>query len=474
VLFSQSIFSDMASRSNDSRDASVAVELNKEYSQEENTKKEDKLLLLKSALSIVSPDWETLDPNPDIQVLFQEFNERFFDGKLIFCTLEWTKNMELGQLEWAGKCEYQEQYWRAHISLSEQILKRRPRKDTVETLLHEMIHAYVFMTRQISGGHDSEFLFHMDRINKETGASITVHHGFLEEVDMVMSDIMQDNDVTVQQGFVEEVDMVMSDIMQDNEDNDVNEEISNETESILKHVETEKNNEILEENHISDQVIEELHKPCIACNAFNDNDAEEAKVENVSKEDLSRIRFLLFNGRSTTKHFHPDSTLEEVYKIAQTLMIPGTSPSLSSRYPSLSLDTVPRDQTLRELGLVSSATIMVVPGTEHQDQDTRDNSFPSPKAVIMVIFLACLLGFLGQHPAHQDYQKIDPPTDLTGSVLDLSHVLRSRVGGFARMMYAEKEWYYVFGYIILFLVVRSMWVGLPYGRLVWVGRYDHN
>ena len=212
-LFRQSIFSDMDFRNGDNGDASIAVELNKEYSQEKNTKKENKSLLLKSALSIVSSDWETLDPNPDIQALFLEFNDRFFYGKLIFCTLDWTKNMELGQLECAGTCEYLEQYSRAHITLSEQILKRRPRKNTVETLLHEMIHAYLFMTRGISDGHGSEFLFHMDRINKETGASITVQHGFVEEVDMVMSDITHAN-----------------------EDNDMNEESSDETGSNSKHV----------------------------------------------------------------------------------------------------------------------------------------------------------------------------------------------------------------------------------------------
>ena len=157
-------------------------------------------------------------------------------------------------------------------------------------------------------------------------------------------------------------------------------------------------------------------------------------------------------------------------------MLPGTSPSLSSRSPRLSLDTVPRDQTLRELGLVPSATIMVVPGTEHQDQDTWKNSVLSPRAVIMVTFLACLLGFLYQSPTHQDYQQINLPVakDLAGSVWDLSYFLGSRVGGFVGRMYNEDEWYYVFGYILIFCVIRSMCVGLPYGRLVWVGRYDHN
>jgi len=431
----------MAFRSDCAEDASIAVELSKEYhKEEENTKKENKLLLLKSTLSIVSSDWETLDPNPDIQALFLEFNERFFFGKLLFCTVDWTKHMEPGELGCAGKCEYLEQCSRAHITLSEQILKRRPRKDTVETLLHEMIHAYLFMTRGIFDGHGSEFVFHMDRINKETGASITVQHGFVEEVDMAMAEIRNSMEGT-----------------------NVKEKIS---ESTLKHVEIENNND--------GDVIEELHKPCITCNALDNNDAEEDKVKQVREVDVSRIRFLLFNGRSTTKHFHPDSALEEVYKIAQTLL-PGTSvPSLSVRTPSLSLDTVPRHQTLRELGLGQSVTIMVVPGTEPQDHDTSENSLFSSGSVILGIFLVCLLGFLYQSPSHQDYQTLPVAKDLAGSVVDLSYGVGSSVGGVFWRMYVESDWYDVFGCILVFCVLRSMYVGLPYGRLVWVGRYDHN
>merc|ERR1712192_19861 len=169
---------------------------------------------------------------------------------------------------------------------------------------------------------------------------------------------------------------------------------------ILKHVKVEnKNIEVSEKEKESDQVIEELHKPCIACNAFNYDDSEEVEEVECTREiKVSRIRFLLFNGRTITQHFTPDSTLEEVYKMAETL-IPGTfAPSLSSRIPSLSLDAVPKDNTLRELGLVPSATIMVVPGTEHQEQHALENRLLSPTAVILGIFLACLLGFLYGSP----------------------------------------------------------------------------
>ncbi|XP_045883880.1 DNA-dependent metalloprotease SPRTN isoform X2 [Meles meles] len=71
------------------------------------------------------------------------------------------------------------------IRLSEPLLKLRPRKDLVETLLHEMIHAYLFVTNNDKDreGHGPEFCKHMHRINRMTGANITVYHTFHDEVD---------------------------------------------------------------------------------------------------------------------------------------------------------------------------------------------------------------------------------------------------------------------------------------------------
>ncbi|XP_054832265.1 DNA-dependent metalloprotease SPRTN isoform X2 [Eublepharis macularius] len=71
------------------------------------------------------------------------------------------------------------------IRLSEPLLKLRPRKDLVETLLHEMIHALLFVTHN-NKDHDShgpEFCKHMHRINRLTGANITIYHEFHDEVD---------------------------------------------------------------------------------------------------------------------------------------------------------------------------------------------------------------------------------------------------------------------------------------------------
>jgi hypothetical protein len=54
----------------------------------------------------------------------------------------------------------------------------------VETLLHEMIHAFLFVTEnnRDRDGHGPEFHKHMYRINAATGASISVYHTFHDEV----------------------------------------------------------------------------------------------------------------------------------------------------------------------------------------------------------------------------------------------------------------------------------------------------
>ncbi|KAF4521217.1 hypothetical protein B566_EDAN005428 [Ephemera danica] len=76
--------------------------------------------------SIVAKHWEYIDPTPDIFALFQQFDQRFFDGRL---------QCVEGR---GGLCS---------IRLSLPLLKLRPRKDLVETLLiyhsfHEEVKLY--------------------------------------------------------------------------------------------------------------------------------------------------------------------------------------------------------------------------------------------------------------------------------------------------------------------------------------------
>nr|XP_060609799.1 DNA-dependent metalloprotease SPRTN [Anolis sagrei ordinatus] len=132
-------------------------------------------------LSLVDESWELLDPSPDVRGLFLQFNQSLFWGALEAVEVKWSPRMTLC----AGVCCYEGRGGMCSIRLSEPLLKLRPRKDLVETLLHEMIHALLFVTYN-DKDHDShgpEFCKHMDRINRLTGTNITVYHNFHNEVD---------------------------------------------------------------------------------------------------------------------------------------------------------------------------------------------------------------------------------------------------------------------------------------------------
>lgn len=130
--------------------------------------------------SVVDRSWETLDPNPDVHGLFLAFNRQYFWSALDAVTVKWSNRMTVC----AGLCRYQG--GACSISLSEPLLKLRPRKDLVETLLHEMIHAYLFLTRNQEhrdrDGHGPEFCKHMYRINVRAGTEISIYHSFHDEV----------------------------------------------------------------------------------------------------------------------------------------------------------------------------------------------------------------------------------------------------------------------------------------------------
>lgn len=116
---------------------------------------------------------------PDIYDLLQLYDHCFFESLLGGIELKWSKRMTLC----AGICCYKDGL--VSIRLSEPLLKLRPVKDLKETLLHEMIHAYLMVTGKESGrdGHGASFLEMMCEINDQTGLEISVYHGFHDEVD---------------------------------------------------------------------------------------------------------------------------------------------------------------------------------------------------------------------------------------------------------------------------------------------------
>lgn len=129
--------------------------------------------------------------NPDVHKLFQHYNHVYFDNVLSSVLVNWSKRMTLC----AGLCRFQvkrtttnnkvEQQVECKISLSEKLLQFRPPVDTVNTLLHEMIHAYLFLTNNDTDrdGHGPEFQKWMDLINESEGTNITIYHSFHDEVE---------------------------------------------------------------------------------------------------------------------------------------------------------------------------------------------------------------------------------------------------------------------------------------------------
>lgn len=143
-----------------------------------------------SSSSLSDPNWELIDPCPDVHSMFIEFDRKYFWSRLGSCRLEWSKRMTIC----AGIFYLKEG---GVIRLSEPLLKFRPRRDLVDTLLHEMIHAYLYLTRNYKdrGAHGPEFLSHAERINREAKTHITVYHSFHDEVNHARQHVWRCNGV---------------------------------------------------------------------------------------------------------------------------------------------------------------------------------------------------------------------------------------------------------------------------------------
>lgn len=132
-------------------------------------------------MNLCDPTLEIADPHPDIRALFMEFDRTFFGARLSAVEVRWSPRMTLC----AGLCLYEHRGRYCSVRLSEPLLKLRPRSDTINTLLHEMIHAYLFITERNTdrSGHGPNFLALAKHINGAAGTNITVYHTFHDEVD---------------------------------------------------------------------------------------------------------------------------------------------------------------------------------------------------------------------------------------------------------------------------------------------------
>ncbi|OTF81311.1 sprT-like protein domain-containing protein [Euroglyphus maynei] len=147
----------------------------------------DKPMIIEN-LSLMDPRLETLDPTPDIQRLYREFDSKFFENKLsnqknfniIWCN-RLTTSAGIFTAGYMGRGN--ERRWRQEIRLSSKLLSLRPRSDLINTLLHEMIHAYIYFANiRDTDSHGQYFQEFMWKINQIAHTNITVYHNFHDEV----------------------------------------------------------------------------------------------------------------------------------------------------------------------------------------------------------------------------------------------------------------------------------------------------
>ncbi|KAI8991153.1 SprT-like family-domain-containing protein [Mycotypha africana] len=128
----------------------------------------------------------------DLHEMFKLFNQIYFDHQLDMVEVKWSKRMTLC----AGTCAFRNG-GHCIITLSEPLLKFRSKKELVETLLHEMIHALLFVTSRNTDrdGHGLPFLTEADRINKIGNVKITVYHNFHDEVEHYQKHVWRCNGI---------------------------------------------------------------------------------------------------------------------------------------------------------------------------------------------------------------------------------------------------------------------------------------
>ena len=120
-------------------------------------------------------------PFVDVHSLFVVYSALFFHNSLSAVHVRWSNRMTLC----AGLCRYDIRGGGCDIALSESLLRYRSKQEVVETLLHEMIHAYLFVgdpTQRDHEAHGANFCSNMRRINELLGLKISVYHTFHAEV----------------------------------------------------------------------------------------------------------------------------------------------------------------------------------------------------------------------------------------------------------------------------------------------------
>jgi len=99
-------------------------------------------------------------PHPDIHRLFFLYDQALFGSALAGVEVCWSTRMKLC----AGQCSFKPQAGHCRVALSAPILQYRPTSDLLCTLLHELIHAFLFVGPERNTDHDDHgphFLHHV-------------------------------------------------------------------------------------------------------------------------------------------------------------------------------------------------------------------------------------------------------------------------------------------------------------------------
>ncbi|CAF1115864.1 unnamed protein product [Adineta ricciae] len=155
------------------------------------------------------------DLTSNIHQLFNQLNVDYFSEQLSSTCIQWDQRTN----GCGAVCLYQSEENSCRITLSEPLLRSRPRTDLIETLLHEMIHVYLYITKQIRDRriHNEDFLYHMLRINDLSGMNIKMN--FADTIGgnamvyvktgghstVILDDQYIDNHRTVTTGLVREI-----------------------------------------------------------------------------------------------------------------------------------------------------------------------------------------------------------------------------------------------------------------------------
>jgi hypothetical protein len=155
-----------------------------------------------AAITTIATELSSAPFIEDLTILFDAYSTLYFCSLLQrTTTLAWSTRMT----SCAGTCSLvldkatkrPKHPRECVVRLSEPLLKFRPRSDTINTLLHEMIHAYFFVAggKHVRGddptGHGSGFQRMAFAINEHGGYEITSTHTFHAEVENYQTHVWQ-------------------------------------------------------------------------------------------------------------------------------------------------------------------------------------------------------------------------------------------------------------------------------------------